>query len=113
MKLVFQNFRFSVVDIDRCGKVFEEDRIRQRRPSLLETSWEGIAMHVHAFLALHGFTMKHPHWGVWTLKPRPKEEMELAHLYERREFPYPGDAEAMEEFIAKGGMTVTTIVPKG
>ena len=51
--------------------------------------------------------------GWWTLKPRWKEERELAHLYERREFPYHGDAEAMEEFIAKGGMTVTTIVPKG
>ncbi|KAF3944035.1 hypothetical protein CMV_029461 [Castanea mollissima] len=41
--------------------------------------------------------------GWWTLKPRPKEERELAHLYEWREFPYPGDEEAMEEFIAKGG----------
>ncbi|KAA3485803.1 Homeobox prospero [Gossypium arboreum] len=51
--------------------------------------------------------------GWWTLKPRPKEERELAHLYERREFPYPGDAEAMEEFVAKGGMIGTTIGPKG
>ena len=51
--------------------------------------------------------------GWWTLKPRPKEERELAHLYERREFPYPGDEEAMEEFIAKGGMIGTTIGPKG
>lgn len=51
--------------------------------------------------------------GWWTLKPRPKEEKELAHLYERREFPYPGDAEAMEEFIAQGGMIGTTIGPKG
>ncbi|XWS71608.1 hypothetical protein CRYUN_Cryun03dG0152500 [Craigia yunnanensis] len=51
--------------------------------------------------------------GWWTLKPRPKEERELANLYERREFPYPGDAEAMEEFIAKGCMIGTTISPKG
>ncbi|PKI47838.1 hypothetical protein CRG98_031799 [Punica granatum] len=51
--------------------------------------------------------------GWWTLKPRPKEEKELAHLYERREFPYPGDKEAMEEFIAKGGMIGTAIGPKG
>lgn len=51
--------------------------------------------------------------GWWTLKPRPKEEKELAHLYERREFPYPGDKEAMEEFVAKGGMIGTTIGPKG
>lgn len=51
--------------------------------------------------------------GWWTLKPRPKEERELAHLYERREFPYPGDEEAMEEFVAKGGMIGTTIGPKG
>ncbi|CAL1408657.1 unnamed protein product [Linum trigynum] len=51
--------------------------------------------------------------GWWTLKPRPKEERELAHLYERREFPYPGDTEAMEEFVAKGGMIGTTIGPKG
>ncbi|KAJ9172459.1 hypothetical protein P3X46_015695 [Hevea brasiliensis] len=40
--------------------------------------------------------------GWWTLNPRPKEEQELAQLYERREFPYPGGTEAMEEFITKG-----------
>ncbi|KAJ7964127.1 Homeobox prospero [Quillaja saponaria] len=51
--------------------------------------------------------------GWWTLKPRPKEEKELAHLYQRREFPYPGDEEAMEDFITKGGMIGTTIGPKG
>ncbi|XAR60703.1 hypothetical protein NMG60_11034179 [Bertholletia excelsa] len=51
--------------------------------------------------------------GWWTLKPRPKEERELAHLYERLKFPYPGDEEAMDEFIAKGGMIGTTIGPKG
>ncbi|EXB31955.1 hypothetical protein L484_013587 [Morus notabilis] len=51
--------------------------------------------------------------GWWTLKPKPKEEKELAHLYERREFPYPGDKEAMEEFIGKGGMIGTAIGPKG
>ncbi|VFQ98202.1 unnamed protein product [Cuscuta campestris] len=51
--------------------------------------------------------------GWWTLKPKPKEERELAHLYERRRFPYPGDDEAMEEFIANGGMIGTTIGPKG
>ncbi|KAG5238310.1 Homeobox prospero [Salix suchowensis] len=51
--------------------------------------------------------------GWWTLKPKPKEERELAHLYDRREFPYPGDEEAMEEFVAKGGMIGTTIGPKG
>jgi hypothetical protein len=34
-------------------------------------------------------------------------------LYERREFPYPGDEDAMEEFIQKGGMIGTTIRPKG
>ncbi|KAK4367519.1 hypothetical protein RND71_011311 [Anisodus tanguticus] len=52
-------------------------------------------------------------FGWWTLKPRPKEEKELAHLYERRKFPYPGDEKAMEEFVAKGGMIGTTIGPKG
>lgn len=51
--------------------------------------------------------------GWWSLKPRPKEEKEMAHLYERREFPYPGDTEAMDEFIAKGGMIGTTTGPKG
>ncbi|GLU02266.1 hypothetical protein SLE2022_195210 [Rubroshorea leprosula] len=51
--------------------------------------------------------------GWWTLKPKPKEERELAHLYEQREFPYPGDAEAMEEFVAEGGRIGTTIGPKG
>ncbi|CAN7140256.1 hypothetical protein BRARA_J01274 [Brassica rapa] len=50
--------------------------------------------------------------GWWTLKPRPKEERELAHLYERREFPYPGDTDAMEDFVAKGGMVGTMIGPK-
>ncbi|CAK9326978.1 unnamed protein product [Citrullus colocynthis] len=52
-------------------------------------------------------------FGWWTLKPRSKAEKDLAHLYERREFPYPGDEEAMEEFIAKGGMIGTAIGPKG
>jgi len=28
-------------------------------------------------------------------------------------FPYPGDEEAMKEFIAKGGMIGTSIGPKG
>ncbi|KAF8388534.1 hypothetical protein HHK36_027209 [Tetracentron sinense] len=51
--------------------------------------------------------------GWWTLKPRPKEETEMAHLYERRKYPYPGDEEAMEEFIASGGMHGTAIGPKG
>ncbi|KAM3408430.1 hypothetical protein ACQJBY_001519 [Aegilops geniculata] len=51
--------------------------------------------------------------GWWTLKPRPKEEKEMAHLYERREFPYPGDEEAVEEFIKSGGALGTTIRPKG
>ncbi|XP_057962557.1 uncharacterized protein LOC131154071 [Malania oleifera] len=51
--------------------------------------------------------------GWWTLKPRPKEEREMAHLYERVQYPYPGDKEAMDEFIAKGGMIGTTISPKG
>ncbi|KAM4083492.1 hypothetical protein ACJW30_08G062500 [Castanea mollissima] len=41
--------------------------------------------------------------GWWTLKPRPKEERELAHLYEWREFPS----------LPKGGMIGTTIGPKG
>ncbi|KAG9440312.1 hypothetical protein H6P81_020477 [Aristolochia fimbriata] len=51
--------------------------------------------------------------GWWTLKPRPKEEKEMAHLYERRRFPYPGDEEAVEKFIASGGTLGTTIGPKG
>uniref|UniRef100_A0A803PUZ4 Uncharacterized protein n=1 Tax=Cannabis sativa TaxID=3483 RepID=A0A803PUZ4_CANSA len=51
--------------------------------------------------------------GWWSLKVQPKEEQELAHLYERREFPYPGDKEAMDEFITKGGMIGTAIGPKG
>ncbi|KAJ4725640.1 Homeobox prospero [Melia azedarach] len=51
--------------------------------------------------------------GWWTLKPRPKEERELAHLYERIQFPYPGDTEAMEDFLKKGGMIGSVIGPKG
>ncbi|KAL5711344.1 hypothetical protein ACHQM5_006873 [Ranunculus cassubicifolius] len=48
-----------------------------------------------------------------TLKPKPKEEKEMAHLYERRMFPYPGDKEAMDAFMASGGTIGTTIGPKG
>lgn len=51
--------------------------------------------------------------GWWSLKPRTKEEKAMAHLYERREFPYPGDEEAVREFIEKGGFLGTTIGPKG
>ncbi|KAJ8900672.1 hypothetical protein K2173_025449 [Erythroxylum novogranatense] len=51
--------------------------------------------------------------GWWTLKPMPKEEKELAHLYHRIDYPYPGDKEAMDEFIAQGKMVGTTIGPKG
>ncbi|KAK8934823.1 hypothetical protein KSP39_PZI014865 [Platanthera zijinensis] len=51
--------------------------------------------------------------GWWTTTSRPKEEWEMAHLYERRKFPYPGDKEAVEEFIASGGMLGTTIGPRG
>ncbi|XP_011624664.1 uncharacterized protein LOC18437641 isoform X2 [Amborella trichopoda] len=51
--------------------------------------------------------------GWWTLKPRPKEEWEMAHLYERIKYPYPGDEEAMKEFIASGGAIGTAIGPKG
>lgn len=42
-----------------------------------------------------------------------QEEKGMAHLYERREFPYPGDEEAVEEFIKSGGALGTTIGPKG
>uniref|UniRef100_A0A2P2P5E0 Homeobox prospero protein n=1 Tax=Rhizophora mucronata TaxID=61149 RepID=A0A2P2P5E0_RHIMU len=51
--------------------------------------------------------------GWWPTTIRPKEERELAHLYERIEYPYPGDEEAMEEFIASGKMMGTSIGPKG
>lgn len=51
--------------------------------------------------------------GWWTLKPQPKEEKEMAHLYECHKFPYPGDAEAVEEFVASGGTLGTTSGPKG
>ncbi|KAJ8748485.1 hypothetical protein K2173_003382 [Erythroxylum novogranatense] len=46
-------------------------------------------------------------------QPMPKEEKELAHLYHRIDYPYPGDKEAMDEFIAQGKMVGTTIGPKG
>jgi hypothetical protein len=38
-----------------------------------------------------------------------QEEREMAHLYERRVFPYPGGKEAVQEFIEKGGAYGTTI----
>jgi hypothetical protein len=41
-----------------------------------------------------------------------QEEREMAHLYERRVFPYPGDKEAVKEFIEKGGASGTTIGTK-
>ena len=37
----------------------------------------------------------------------------MAHLYERRRYPYPGDTEAVEEFIKSGGTLGTVISPKG
>ncbi|XVF05385.1 hypothetical protein REPUB_Repub05bG0167300 [Reevesia pubescens] len=91
------------------------DRVRQRRLSLLETSWEGIAdlLCTYTLFGVAWLYNETSPLGWWILKPRPKEERELAHLYERREFPYPGDAEAMEEFVAKGGMIGTTIGLKG
>ncbi|TQE00948.1 hypothetical protein C1H46_013488 [Malus baccata] len=46
-----------------------------------------------------------------------REVLEKSGIGQRRlllrEFPYPGDEEAMEEFVAKGGMIGTTIGPKG
>ncbi|KAG0556804.1 hypothetical protein M758_11G077700 [Ceratodon purpureus] len=50
--------------------------------------------------------------GWWTLKPRTKEEREMAEQYERRVFPYPGDKEAVKEFIEQGGASGTTIGTK-
>lgn len=52
-------------------------------------------------------------FGWWSMNLRPKEEREMAHLYERVPYPYPGDEEAMKEFIAKGGAIGTSIGPKG
>ncbi|KAF5194129.1 homeobox prospero protein [Thalictrum thalictroides] len=51
--------------------------------------------------------------GWMALKPKPKEEKEMAYLYKRQKFPYPGDKEATDEFIASGGTIGTTIGPKG
>ncbi|XP_061347217.1 uncharacterized protein LOC133292775 [Gastrolobium bilobum] len=70
-------------------------------------------LYTHVIFALAWLYNETSPLGWWSLKPRPKEELELAHLYERRKFPYPGDEEAMEEFIAKGGMIGTSIGPKG
>eukprot|EP00252_Welwitschia_mirabilis_P006578 TRINITY_DN1745_c0_g1_i1.p1 TRINITY_DN1745_c0_g1~~TRINITY_DN1745_c0_g1_i1.p1 ORF type:complete len:129 (+),score=31.60 TRINITY_DN1745_c0_g1_i1:236-622(+) len=51
--------------------------------------------------------------GWFSFRFIPKEERELAHLYEHRRYPYPGDEEAMREFIEKGGTIGTTIGPRG
>lgn len=78
--------------------------------------WKTIGKSLISTYALFGavwFLNETSPFGWWTLKPVPKEEKELAHLYERREFPYPGDEAAMEEFVAKGGMIGTSIGPKG
>ena len=37
----------------------------------------------------------------------------MAHLYDKIDYPYPGNEEAMKEFIAKGGMIGMKIGPKG
>ncbi|KAG6479193.1 hypothetical protein ZIOFF_062654 [Zingiber officinale] len=42
-----------------------------------------------------------------------QEETELAHLYERIRYPYPGDKEAFDEFVKSGGAIGTTVGPKG
>lgn len=41
-----------------------------------------------------------------------QEEREMADRYERRVFPYPGDKEAVQDFIEQGGAYGTTIGPK-
>ncbi|XP_074587689.1 uncharacterized protein LOC141843533 [Curcuma longa] len=52
-------------------------------------------------------------FGWWNIQIRPKEEREMAHLYERIRYPYPGDKEAFDEFVKSGGAIGTTIGPKG
>ncbi|GFZ13284.1 DNA-directed RNA polymerase subunit beta like [Actinidia chinensis var. chinensis] len=51
--------------------------------------------------------------GWFSMNYRTKEEKEMAHLYEKIDYPYPGDDEAMKEFIAKGGMIGMKVGPKG
>ncbi|WOL18394.1 hypothetical protein Cni_G27189 [Canna indica] len=51
--------------------------------------------------------------GWFNIQARPKEEKEMAHLYERRRYPYPGDQEAVVEYIRSGGSLGTAIGPKG
>lgn len=78
-------------------------------------AWKQIGKATAATYAVMGFAW----WwdetsplGWWTLKPRTKEERDMAASYERRVFPYPGDKEAVQEFIEKGGASGTTIGTK-
>lgn len=54
-----------------------------------------------------------PTWSLMPFLLRLQEEREMAHLYERIRFPYPGDKEAVEEFVASGGTIGAAIGPKG
>ena len=50
---------------------------------------------------------------VLDLNYRTKKEKQMAHLYEKIDYPYPGNEEAMKEFIAKGGMIGMEMGSKG
>ncbi|KAK8596251.1 hypothetical protein V6N12_064750 [Hibiscus sabdariffa] len=70
--------------------------------SNLNAKTEGSTVNVHALWSGMAWLYNEASpLGWWTLKPRPKEEREQGHLYERREFPCPVDA--MEDFVGKGG----------
>ncbi|KAJ8629021.1 hypothetical protein MRB53_022344 [Persea americana] len=76
-------------------EISEENRIGERRLLLLEANRE-----------------ENSPLGWWNFKYIPKEEKDTV-IYERVNYPYPGDKEAMDAFIASGGLRGTAIGPQG
>eukprot|EP00271_Cylindrocystis_brebissonii_P021481 TRINITY_DN7683_c0_g1_i1.p2 TRINITY_DN7683_c0_g1~~TRINITY_DN7683_c0_g1_i1.p2 ORF type:complete len:132 (+),score=20.70 TRINITY_DN7683_c0_g1_i1:436-831(+) len=50
--------------------------------------------------------------GWWTLKPKTRDEREMASYYERRVSPFPGDTEAVAKWIAEKGAASSIVPPK-
>jgi hypothetical protein len=97
---------------DVCVKLWTRERAAAAAMWRNKENWKqlgkGVAI-TYGVIAFAWWWDSNSPLGWWTLKPRTKEEREMAHLYERRVFPYPGDKEAVQEFIEKGGAYGTTI----
>ncbi|KAJ8630845.1 hypothetical protein MRB53_024168 [Persea americana] len=77
--------------------------------------WKQIGKSLLCTYALYGAAMwwqENSPLGWWNFKYIPKEEKDTV-IYERVNYPYPGDKEAMDAFIASGGLRGTAIGPQG